>query len=521
MAEEFHLDRLRRALRRTPFHCSGTLSLPEDDFVLYFGKGPEAYRINFTEFAAQSRDINSPNPSTTSQVEADTTQPGQDVQNVNRRSCDELLMKLVEMCDVATFGRNKEDVLDESYRKAVKLDTKYFATKFDITSSGLLGIIKGDLLAQGNAGRDVRAELYKLNVYAPGGFFKAHKDTPRSKTMFGSAVVVLPTPHEGGALILRDKGEEWCFDSAELLKNGANDPRIAYVAFYSDIEHEVAEVISGHRVTLTYNLYFESPSVNVPRKDVFGPDVYAAKLKAEFKELLRDSTFLPDGGYLAFSLSRQYPIKSDTSVAHLVECLKGSDAKLREVCRQVGLKAEFKLYLDVGEEILMDVAPELGDLLDDRDVIDELEEYYRNDMWIIDEDEEDELIDSRRQRQRPRVWVNWVTDKFGWTRYKTEYLTYGNEPSLNCSYGYGCLIVSVGPFGQRKTEEGETEEEEEEEEEGEGEGEGEEEGEGEGEEETDETDDEQPDTKDNERGTNEEEIAGEMSGEARKEEKSV
>ena len=32
-------------------------------------------------------------------------------------------------------------------------------------------------------------------------------------------------------------------------------PAIQWAAFYSDCEHEVYEVKSGHRITLTYNLY--------------------------------------------------------------------------------------------------------------------------------------------------------------------------------------------------------------------------------------------------------------------------
>src|SRR6202042_3226946 len=30
-------------------------------------------------------------------------------------------------------------------------------------------------------------------------------------------------------------------------------PSIAYIAFYSDVEHEVLKVTSGHRATITYN----------------------------------------------------------------------------------------------------------------------------------------------------------------------------------------------------------------------------------------------------------------------------
>ena len=76
--------------------------------------------------------------------------------------------------------------------------------------------------------------------------------------MFGSLVVVFPTFHEGGALLLRHHGHEWIFDSGQVLAGAANDqPSISYVAFFSDIEREVAPVTSGHRVTLTYNLYFD------------------------------------------------------------------------------------------------------------------------------------------------------------------------------------------------------------------------------------------------------------------------
>ena len=71
--------------------------------------------------------------------------------------------------------------------------------------------------------------------------------------MFGSLVIFFPTAHEGGSLLIRKNGAEWAFDSSEVL--GDNDePRIGYVALYSDVEHEVAVVTSGYRVTITYNL---------------------------------------------------------------------------------------------------------------------------------------------------------------------------------------------------------------------------------------------------------------------------
>lgn len=38
-------------------------------------------------------------------------------------------------------------------------------------------------------------------------------------------------------------------------KDDVDHASIRWAAFYSDCEHEVLEVTSGHRVTLTYNLY--------------------------------------------------------------------------------------------------------------------------------------------------------------------------------------------------------------------------------------------------------------------------
>ena len=49
-----------------------------------------------------------------------------------------------------------------------------------------------------------------------GGFFKSHRDTPRSGTMFASLVVIFPIAHEGGALKIHHDGNEWTVDSATV-----------------------------------------------------------------------------------------------------------------------------------------------------------------------------------------------------------------------------------------------------------------------------------------------------------------
>ena len=72
---------------------------------------------------------------------------------------------LAQSCQKATFGVNQQDVLDESYRKAGKMDVENFALNFNPVSSGLLKHVKERLFSVDFKPREVRAELYKLNVY--------------------------------------------------------------------------------------------------------------------------------------------------------------------------------------------------------------------------------------------------------------------------------------------------------------------------------------------------------------------
>jgi hypothetical protein len=111
----------------------------------------------------------------------------------------------------ATFGHHGNDVLDESYRKAIKLDRAQFSSNFHPHDHGILDAISQTLLptiAKTKSDTEdmsfvqehwgLVAELYKLNIYsAPSGHFKAHVDTPRGPRQWGSLVVCLPVSHNG------------------------------------------------------------------------------------------------------------------------------------------------------------------------------------------------------------------------------------------------------------------------------------------------------------------------------------
>lgn len=74
---------------------------------------------------------------------------------------------------MATFGVNQQDVLDESYRKAGKLDASAFAAKFHPEGSSLLDSVRGFLL-EGHADTSIRVEAYKLNVYGVAFYVSCH-----------------------------------------------------------------------------------------------------------------------------------------------------------------------------------------------------------------------------------------------------------------------------------------------------------------------------------------------------------
>ena len=78
------------------------------------------------------------------------------------------LQHLADTCAPATFGVAGEDVYDETYRKAGKLDNKDFMIGFDASRSSLMDIIRTELLVENPKKircEDLNIDLYKLNVY--------------------------------------------------------------------------------------------------------------------------------------------------------------------------------------------------------------------------------------------------------------------------------------------------------------------------------------------------------------------
>ncbi|TFY66002.1 hypothetical protein EVG20_g5085 [Dentipellis fragilis] len=344
------------------------------------------------------------------------------------------------LCHGGVGGGSAWHCLDLAYASAEpvtagKLDSSSFMTPIVPERTALIDLVRGGLLEGIDATRPIKVELYKLNVYSEGSFFKAHQDTPRSESMFGSLVLVFPTPHKGGALVLREDEQEWTFDSAIALARQAGDtPSIGYIAFFSDVEHEVLRVESGHRVTITFNLYYA---------DIETDSDAPATPALEAGTLLDDPTFLPDGGTLAFGMRHVYPIKD--TLKHIPKLLKGSDALVWRISEQLGLTPQ--VYLHYQEKhmwhgmqlALVPMVPKLdGDCYEDMTLVERL----RQDFDAI-------VIYSRSSWMDIDERINWVTKLRALSRVKSPYMAYGNEAHFACAYGDVCLIVRVGRPGSR------------------------------------------------------------------------
>ncbi|KAI0595483.1 hypothetical protein F4775DRAFT_569220, partial [Biscogniauxia sp. FL1348] len=351
------------------------------------------------------------------------------------------LRELVKDCQPASFGYQGKDVYDEKYRKATKLDCSDFSTNFCPYTLGIIDTIAQALLPNALGGESrtgVRAELYKLNFYsAPSGFFKAHVDTPRSETQFGSLVVSLPCHHEGGQLVVRHAGHSVTYDwsTSKAQKEVA---QCQWAAFYSDCEHEVLELTEGHRLTLTYNLYVV-PGVGQLAGNSPALDVYSLPLYHKVKEALSNPIFMPEGGYIGIYCTHAYPHNSEQGRKSLPGILKGADMAVYTVFHALGLQVKVKTVLDDDEA--NEIMEERGANASLGSRIGSWNNIRTTSTGGWDGHEWEDII---RCFPHHQVKVNWLTErreefkKMGFV-----HLTYGNEAGIGTMYTYAVLLVKI------------------------------------------------------------------------------
>lgn len=158
--------------------------------------------------------------------------------------------KLIGACRQAPYGKGTATLVDTDVRKVWELDPEHLALTNPRWNELLTSIVGDVQAALGLADSELTAHLYKLLLYEPGSFFLAHRDGEKLDGMVATLVIALPSPHEGGELIVTHEGQRHEIS----LAGAASGHDLSYAAFYADCEHEVRPVRKGYRLCLVYNL---------------------------------------------------------------------------------------------------------------------------------------------------------------------------------------------------------------------------------------------------------------------------
>ena len=166
--------------------------------------------------------------------------------------------KLIKQCHQAPYGKGTETLVDTDVRRTWELDPDQFQLTNPKWAELIEKIVTNVQRDLGLENRKLTAHLYKLLVYEKGGFFLPHRDGEKLDRMVATLVIVLPSVHEGGELILSHDG--WQYEIP--FPGAASGYELSYAAFYADCQHEVRPLQSGYRLCLTYNLTLSKPRSN-------------------------------------------------------------------------------------------------------------------------------------------------------------------------------------------------------------------------------------------------------------------
>lgn len=377
------------------FACGGELSSPDKVRLLYRNKSRELREVVFPD------------------------------------ASDSEAQQLLDACSIASFGRGDQLVTDRSYRDALKLDPDNFATSFQVSDTSILlettMIMVPDLHC-------IRAELYKLNIYSTGSFFKAHVDTPRSDQMFGSLVVCLPTEFSGGELVTRLHGREVKFD----WSSSPDCPKktVSWAMFFSDVEHEVLPVTQGHRITLTYNLYsMEKPGALPYQPPVSDATIYP--LYSELQAVLGNPNFMRHGGVLGFASHHTYVFTDLNNVTALPVLLKGADRLVYFITRCLGLSVVVKPVVRDHYDLDKYLLPTFSHF-----------KAYNHEM---EEEEEEMMMKIFEVKPHCDKYITWCQTLHHW-RPAGATISYGNEASLALYYQAAAILVGIPEWGEYRRE---------------------------------------------------------------------
>ncbi|KAH8897996.1 hypothetical protein GQ53DRAFT_712511 [Thozetella sp. PMI_491] len=277
--------------------------------------------------------------------------------------------QLIAQARQAPFGRGAKTIVDTSVRNTWELAPSQFEIRSPVWHDFIKDVTRSLQKHLGVAGT-IHAELYKMLIYEKGAMFKTHTDSEKAPGMFATLVLCLPSPHQGGDIVVKHGGQE------RVYKTSAHDQ--SFACWYSDVSHEVLPVQSGYRWVLTYNLVVP-PAIVRPTASLV--DQETRQLRAALRKWTAGSNNFPTHFY--HGLEYEY---SEASIS--LKMLKGRDftqvQALRELCKEFPVD----IFLTVLEKM---------------EVRDGQDEYYQHSNWHDrwDDEDEDEDEDSDESEAGP------------------------------------------------------------------------------------------------------------------------
>jgi hypothetical protein len=160
----------------------------------------------------------------------------------------------------------------------------------------------------------------------------------RAGSQFGTLIICLPCPHQGGQVNLIHKSQTQTFDWSSA------SPSIQWVAFHNTSTFTILPISAGHLITLTYNLFI-SKQIGGPPTEHPSAAPTLFPLYSTFKTILSFPSFFPEGGTLGFFCASNYSHTRRNADKIFPWCLKGVDSVFFSVCSSLALKTTVKPVL--------------------------------------------------------------------------------------------------------------------------------------------------------------------------------
>ncbi|KAL8869539.1 MAG: hypothetical protein Q9174_004199 [Haloplaca sp. 1 TL-2023] len=169
---------------------------------------------------------------------------------------------LVKISQAASFAEDDQKLVNQSVPRVWGIDpaqvefrnpqwskTVQYAVSKTVDQLGVLGGVSS-----------VRAALHKLLLYEEGDFLEVHRATERTPGTFATLVIMLPSEHDGGDVVV-----QFGKDKRTLSNPESNEFTYAFLAWYADMNYSIQPVTSGYRLILTYNLIHRSGALDKAR----------------------------------------------------------------------------------------------------------------------------------------------------------------------------------------------------------------------------------------------------------------